>query len=250
VEGFCDLRNMGFLGERAMQNLRWNRVDNVLKRALTRIGPMFSRRTIHRLDAAISYLETSRRLYSLGLRPSLRVRRKNELFDLVIKRVGEGRTLYLEFGVFQGESLRYWSNNLKNPLAQLHGFDSFIGLPENWNIDSPKGFFSTNGEIPEIPDPRVRLFKGWFDETLPAYQPPEHDKLVINMDADIYSSTAYVLGTLESMIDVGTFIYFDEFADRFNELKAFTELQERTHMKFDLIGANEMLSQVVLQRIG
>jgi hypothetical protein len=70
------------------------------------------------------------------------------------------------------------------------------------------------------------------------------------MDADIYSSTAYVLGTLESMIDVGTFIYFDEFADRFNELKAFTELQERTQMKFDLIGANEMLSQVVLQRIG
>jgi Macrocin-O-methyltransferase (TylF) len=211
---------------------------------------MFSRRTIHRLNAAINYLETSRRLYSLGLRPSLRVRRKDELFDLIIKRVEQGRTLYLEFGVFQGESMRYWSSHLTNPLAQLHGFDSFIGLPENWNIDSSKGFFSTNGEIPKISDPRVRLFKGWFEETLPVYQPPEHDQLVINMDADIYSSTAYVLGKIESMIDVGTYIYFDESADRFNELEAFTELQERTQMKFDLIGANEMLSQVVLQRIG
>ena len=35
-----------------------------------------------------------------------------------------------------------------------------------------KGLFSTNGQPPQIDDPRVKFFKGWFEETLPHYRPP------------------------------------------------------------------------------
>lgn len=233
-----------------MRQKRSTGSNYLLKCLLGRIGPAISARTIHRLDATISYLETGRRLKSFGLRPSIRLHQKKELFDLIIRQVEHGRTLYLEFGVFEGESMRYWSEHLKNPQAQLHGFDSFTGLPEDWNIDSPKGLFSTQGKVPELPDPRVRFFKGWFEDTLPHYHPPEHETLILNMDADLYSSTSYVLNVFQPLISVGTYLYFDEFADRFNELRAFTELRERGHLQFELLGTNQTLSKVVFKRTG
>ncbi len=104
--------------------------------------------------------------------------------------------------------------------------------------------------IPIIEDPRVRFFKGWFNETLPGYQVPTHDRLVLDMDADLYSSTGYVLKTLESLIVPGTYIYFDEFADRENELRAFSEFVLDTQMRFELLGANRDNSKVVFRRVG
>jgi hypothetical protein len=223
---------------------------DLLKIVLARAGTRLSQRTVHRLNAAISYLETGHWLHQQKLVPQVRVDRTLELFDLIIEQVADHDVLYLEFGVFRGDSMRYWSRRLKNPRAKLHGFDSFEGLPEAWNIDSPQGHFSTNGAIPMIEDPRVRFFKGWFNETLPGYQVPPHDRLVLDMDADLYSSTIYVLKTLESFIVPGTYIYFDEFADRQNELRAFSEFVLDTKMRFELLGANQDSSKVVFRRVG
>jgi Macrocin-O-methyltransferase (TylF) len=204
---------------------------------------------VHRLNAAISYIETGHWLQQQKLFPHVRVDRAPQLFDLIIEQVADVDVLYLEFGVFRGDSMRYWSQRLTNPHAKLHGFDSFEGLPEAWNIDSPQGHFSTNGAIPMIEDSRVKFFKGWFNETLPGYQVPTHDRLVLDMDADLYSSTIYVLKMLESFIAPGTYIYFDEFADRQNELRAFSEFVADTKMRFDLLGANRDNSKVVFRRV-
>jgi Flp pilus assembly protein TadD, contains TPR repeats len=38
--------------------------------------------------------------------------------------------LFLEFGVGQGSSINYISNSIEK---DLHGFDSFAGIPESWN---------------------------------------------------------------------------------------------------------------------
>lgn len=84
---------------------------------------------------------------------------------------------------------------------------------------------------------------------LPSYVAPPHQKLVVDMDADLYSSTAYVLAQLRPLVVPGTYIYFDEFADRFNELRAFAEFVENTGMKFEMLGANGKLSKVVFQRV-
>jgi hypothetical protein len=136
--------------------------------------------------------------------------------------------LYLEFGVYEGESLSWWSNNLKAPGAKLVGFDSFEGLPEDWGPATKKGHFDTQGRIPSIPDERVSFVVGWFDDTLPTYVLPPHDQLVVNVDADLYSSAALVLRTLEDQLVPGTLIYFDEFHDMEHELRAFREHLEAT----------------------
>ena len=74
-----------------------------------------------------------------------------------------------------------------------------------------------------IPDPRVRFYKGWFSETLPDYRPPEHDRLIVNIDSDLWQSATTVLRHFRDLIVPGTILYFDEFSDPANELKAFDE---------------------------
>jgi len=222
----------------------------LLKQALTNLGPFVSERGVHNLNAAVSYLETGRWLAAHGFKVPRRSRSRDELFDLILNDVRDQRVLYLEFGVFEGAATRYWAQRLSNPESALHGFDSFEGLPETWNSFQRRGHFNTGGVVPAIDDPRVRFFKGWFDQTLPHYQPPPHDRLVINMDADLYSSSIYVLRHLRPLIVEGTYLYFDEFADRLNELRAFAEFQEETGMRFDLLGANGILSQMVFRRRG
>ena len=131
----------------------------------------------------------------------------------------------------------------------MHGFDSFEGLPENWLPQRPKGHFSLEGQVPKIDDPRIQFFGGWFEATLPDYKLPAHDVLVLNFDADLYSSTIFVLNTLERAIVPGTYIYFDEFNHRFHELRAFAEFTERTGMRCSLLGATRCLAEVLFQRI-
>ena len=103
--------------------------------------------------------------------------------------------------------------------------------------------------MPQIGDPRVQFFRGWFEQTLPCYRFPAHDVLVLNFDADLYSSTIFVLNTLECAIVPGTYIYFDEFNHRSHELRAFSEFTERTGMKWSLLGATRSLAHVLFQRI-
>jgi hypothetical protein len=172
-----------------------------------------------------------------------------ELFDLVAPQLQMMQVLYLEFGVWKGASMRYWSKILRNEHSLLHGFDSFEGLPEDWNYTTTKGYFSRSGEMPVIADPRVQFFKGWFEDTLPKYNVPPHERLFITMDADLYSSTKTVLKFLKDHIAYGTLIYFDEFSDRFHEMKAFDEFLREAGMRFKVIGADRQLSSVIFERV-
>jgi hypothetical protein len=178
-----------------------------------------------------------------------RFNNRERIFDFIGRQVGERRVLYLEFGVYQGDSIRYWQRLLKNPQAILHGFDSFEGLPERWTVDRPKGYFSTSGQVPEVSDNRVKFFKGWFEETLPNYVPPAHEVLVVNMDADLYSSTKFVLSHLKNVISVGSWLYFDEFSNWLHEFRAFREFVEETAMKFETVAASADLWHVAFRRV-
>lgn len=138
---------------------------------------------------------------------------------------------------------------LRNPKSKLHGFDSFEGLPEKWIDTRPKGYYSLAGQVPQIDDTRVQFFKGWFEQTLPNYKFPPHEVLVVVLDADLYSSTNFVLNALEDVIVSGTYIYFDEFNHRFDEMRAFDEFVRRTGMKFSVAGATRSLAKVLFQRL-
>jgi hypothetical protein len=223
--------------------MRW------FKSLLTRVGHYCSSKTIHRLNAALNYLETGRWMRAQGHDTRRRFQGRKELFADVSRPIKDERVLYLEFGVHRGASIARWARILSNPEARLSGFDSFEGLPEDWVLGNPKGQFSTGGNTPDIDDPRVEFVVGWFEDTLPTYTPPPHDRLVLHLDADLYSSTILVLNALDQYIVPGTFIFFDEFSDRLHELRAFDEYIKRTGAKFRLLGVDKALVHVGFERI-
>lgn len=220
-----------------------------VKAFLVNIGSCCGRKTLHFLASSVNYLEVGHWMKAHGFLTSKCVHNRRELFHQIADRVQNKKVLYLEFGVAKGASMRYWSNLLSNPASILHGFDTFEGLPEEWRLGS-KGAYSAEGQIPEITDPRVRFMKGLFQETLPHYVVPAHDVLIINIDCDLYSSTRFVLDQLCDHIRPGTFLYFDEFSDSHNELRAFRELLTATGKKFALLGATRSYGQVSFQCVG
>jgi hypothetical protein len=218
-----------------------------LKALLVALGAHCNQKTLHLLSSAANYLEVGFWMKSRGFLPSKRVQRRRELFHQIADKVGSKKVLYLEFGVAKGTSMRYWSDLLSNPTSALHGFDTFEGLPEEWRLGDKKGAYSAGGNLPEIADSRVKFFKGLFQETLPGYVLPDHESLIINIDCDLYSSASYVLNALAPHIGPGTYIYFDEFSDPHNELRAFHDLLATTKKQFQLLGATRSYAQVCFE---
>jgi hypothetical protein len=219
-----------------------------VKELLTRVGARLPTRSTRALNAVVNYLEVGRWLKERGFVVPSRYDSRGEVFAAVAREVDQQSVLYLEFGVHEGDSLREWSRLLTHPETKLHGFDSFEGLPETWSFVEGVGHFSTSGVVPTFADPRIEIFKGWFDDTLPAYSPPPHDRLVVAIDADLYSSARVVLDTLTEAIVPGTFVYFDEFHDRAHELRAFSDFLDRTGFVFRLFAATSELSHVAFVR--
>jgi hypothetical protein len=212
------------------------------------IGSRMAPRHVTALNSLVSYLEAGRWMREHGFTGGVRARRREELFDRIAADVGGERTLYLEFGVWRGAATRYWSRLLRHPESHLHGFDSFEGLPETWDHRTEQGTFSTGGAVPQIADPRVTFFPGWFDQTLINYTLPDHDRLVVNCDADLYSSTRLVLDAIGPHLKPGDYLYFDEFYDRHHELRAFDEFLGKSGQRFQLVGATRGFVEVAFQR--
>lgn len=150
-------------------------------------------------------------------------------------------TLWLEFGVASGRTINYISKFTNDT---VYGFDSFEGLPEKWRDGFEKGAFSRNGNFPVV-NANVVLVKGWFHETLPDFIQAQKKKIsFIHMDADLYSSTKYILNTLKDYLDNDCVIVFDELVnypgfdgDR-GELKAFYEFITENSVKYEWLGMN------------
>jgi len=222
----------------------------VAKLLLTRAGAHCSDSLVYNLNGTFNYLHVGWWLRSHGFEPEVRVSSRNELFDLVGRELGDRDVLYLEFGVHRGGSMRYWSRLLRNPDSRLHGFDSFEGLPHDWRLEGhERGYFSTGGSPPELDDPRVAFFVGWFEDTLPRYSWTEHDALVVMLDADLYASTSTVLSHVRDHLVPGSYLYFDQFHHRCDELRAFAELVDEHELRFRLVGASRDLSNVLFERV-
>lgn len=204
----------------------------IVRRTLLRLGERASARQLANLRNVLSYLEIGHWLD--GDRP-VQVTDDFALFEVACQRVTGERPLYLEFGVFEGRSMRWWAEHLTQPDARLVGFDSFEGLPVDWRPGLPAGHFRTAGP-PSINDPRVTFEVGWFEKTLPHFAFPDHDQLIVNVDCDLYASAAEVLRGVEPYLRPGSLIYFDEFPDRDHELRAFNELRERSSQTLRPVG--------------
>ncbi len=201
-----------------------------VRRAFLRTGRHAGAAQLTYLCKVLSYLEAGHWLASEQACPEIVNDDGFALFGIAYGKIFGRAPLYLEFGVFEGRMMRWWSQNLTQPSAKLVGFDSFEGLPEDWRA-YPAGSFQTNGP-PRINDSRVSFQIGWFEETLHHFTVPDHDQIILNVDCDLYSSTSTVLRWAQPYLRPGSLIYFDEFVDRDHEMKAFNELCASTSLQF------------------
>lgn len=158
----------------------------------------------------------------LGTRDVPAVADRYALYEHVQARLGPGPITYLEFGVHTGKSLKAWVRTNRDPASRFVGFDTFTGLPEDWNKTFAKGAFSTNGVPPAIDDDRVSFQIGMFQQTLRPFLQSHRltGRLVIHLDADLYSATLYPLTQLDAYMPAGTILLFDEFQSYLHEFRA------------------------------
>jgi Macrocin-O-methyltransferase (TylF) len=147
-------------------------------------------------------------------------------YSFAADRIGRGQPVdYLEFGVAHGKSMREMVQIFNSPAARFYGFDSFVGLPEKWLMHDV-GAFSNRGLFPEINDDRVQFVKGWFQNSVPVFlnsfrKEPGRPTLV-HFDADLYSSTLFLLASLWFNFDDYYFLMDDFIHDEVVALRDFT----------------------------
>ena len=159
----------------------------------------------------------------------------------------ELKGLYCEFGVYKGETVNFIASRTTH---EVHGFDSFEGLPEVWREGFEKGTFALTN-LPEVAR-NVTLHKGWFNESLPVWKQKYSGPVAfMHMDADLYSSTKCVFDLLADRVVPGTVIQFDEFFNypgwKDGEYKAFTEFVRERNIRFEYIGYNPNHEQVAVR---
>lgn len=117
--------------------------------------------------------------------------------------------LLLEFGVHDGGSLRYIASLTPRT---VYGFDSFLGLPEDWDSANPKGHFDRGGIPPDDLPHNVECVVGWFETTLPAFLAARPDPVAFaHVDSDLYSSAKTVLTHVGPRLAPGAVLNFHEF---------------------------------------
>jgi FkbM family methyltransferase len=153
--------------------------------------------------------------------------------------------LWCEFGVYRGRSIQRIAK-LSDHI--IYGFDSFEGLPEDWDSENPKGCYGSGGVIPngaivgnnhsmfdssptantEPWHHTIYLIKGYFQDTLPPFVKEHHeDAAFLHIDSDLYSSCNTILFNFRHKIVNGTILCFDDFMDfaayRDGEIKSLAE---------------------------
>ncbi len=159
--------------------------------------------------------------------------------------------LVLEFGVYHGLSLRQLARRFTGP---VHGFDSFAGLPEAWKSDEPIGSYSTHGRLPQMP-PHVRLYPGWFKDTLPVFVAKQTEKVrLVHIDCDLYSSTCTVLDEIYPLLQIGTILVFDEYLGysgyEQHEFRAWHRFAIKFKINYEYTGFTLMARKAVLRITG
>lgn len=154
---------------------------------------------------------------------------------------------YLEFGVYQGDSLAKMYHSLlfqwetyKNHAAQFNhkydssywqdirfiAFDSFAGLPATQSKDTPEHFsragiysmplerFWKNIKDKGVEASKVITVPGWFDDTLATDVAKKHEiykASIVFVDCDLYESAVPIFRFISDLIQDGTVIIIDDF---------------------------------------
>lgn len=161
------------------------------------------------------------------------------LYEFILKEYcGREAITYLEFGVAGGQSFEWWVKHQNHQDSKFYGFDTFEGLPERWG-HLAAGSMTAHGNVPAIQDGRAGFIKGLFQDTLSGFLHGKDftSRTVIHMDADLYTSTLYVLTMLAPLLKPGDIIFFDEFSVPSHEFLAWKNFTDSYYLKYEMIGA-------------
>jgi hypothetical protein len=178
---------------------------------------------------------------------------RSELLGWALDQVNDNDGLFLEFGVYKGDSLNLLAD-LKSDVT-WHGFDSFVGLPEDWSLGAKAGAFDVKHKLPPVRS-NVRLVSGFFDKTLETFlaQNPGKKVAFLHVDCDLYSSTKTVLFALRDRLVPGSIILFDELINypgwQDQEYRAFMEYVAEQNVSFEYIGYVRTSCRVAVKLTG
>ena len=177
-------------------------------------------------------------------------------FNHVIERTRDVDGALVECGVSIGHGLLVWSllhdhYGLTRPMT---GFDSFEGFPVSAREDArdiPRGFYATpmelvrrmlrEGRVKDLE--RVRLVKGFFEDTLPSWRGPI---AILSLDCDIRESYETCFTHLFPHVVTGGVAVFDDYHDpRWPGAKAAVDefLSERTERLRDAHGTAYIIKE-------
>lgn len=200
------------------------------------------------------YRRILHKYYANDLLIDLKLAAKREAVDYIMANMGEAMMfvdrwrllefairdtkvpgLIIEAGVAKGESVSLMAKAAAP--RQVHGFDSFEGLPSDWTgTAESKGKFTTGGKLPRVPANAI-LHAGWFDATFPTFLATTSENIaVLHVDCDIYLSTKIVFEHFGPRLQPGATIVFDEYFNypgwKQHEFKAFQEWIAATGRKY------------------
>jgi SAM-dependent methyltransferase len=148
--------------------------------------------------------------------------------------------------VFEGRSLNVLASYA--PEKKFIGFDSFQGLPEDWERSEKSVYKAGHFALSELPSvaENVELVAGFFDASLPNWLEDNPGAIsFVHIDADLYSSTKFVLNQIQDRLVGSAIIVFDELSDwkdsgtypywEQGEWRAFREWLEETGRRFRII---------------
>ena len=169
----------------------------------------------------------------LTMLPSCRLTDLIERVDQVVHEGVEGS--FVECGTWRGGASflmakRLAHHGLDRPVWM---FDSFEGLPQPSDVDGPQAiawsrdvtsptyYDNCRADFDRIKsdalrlglDHRVRIVKGWFDQTLPASRDEIGKIALLRIDGDWYDSVMTSLETLYDIVSPGGVVIVDDYYD-------------------------------------
>tara|TARA_Y200000002_G_C22647705_1_gene649888 strand:- start:441 stop:1184 length:744 start_codon:yes stop_codon:yes gene_type:complete len=141
---------------------------------------------------------------------------------------------FLEFGVWKGDSI----NILADFCDKIYGFDSFIGLKDDWHGFSgvSEESFNLQKKLPKVKD-NVELITGWIEDNLEKFLDEKKPNInFVNIDVDTYATTKFILEKIKPHLVKNSVIIFDELYNYpgwgVGEYKALKEVFNEKDFKF------------------
>lgn len=230
--------------------------DRIVAKLMDMLAPGIDRRVPrlifnHEAAARLQALAEGAAWAAADMKGAVACDRKNEVRSHALA-AAPAEGLVLEFGVWSGKTINMIADHV-GAGREVHGFDSFEGLPEDWFGKYVKGRFHTGGTLPEVRD-NVRLHKGWFNETLPPFLESHPGSVAfVHVDSDLYSSAKTIFDSLGDRLVPGSVILFDEYFNypgwQEHEHRAFRELVEERRLRYQWLAYNQVEWNAAVQII-